>query len=253
MIQHFPFLRLGLVGALSATFVISVVPAATQASSHMDAPLITFDDAANTTDVYAFRSAAGGNAYLSTALAVYPFEEPGIGPNKYNFDDNVLYQIHVATGNDLAKGKATVSYQFLFKTEFKNSGTIAQSFLGVVEQVDDASQNLTQRYTVTKVDRKKRVLFTDAVVPPNNQGLVTKYYNQSDSGENPAREGVASTLDLDRYQVRVEGRIVRIAHLLDGLDLTGKHGSRSPGNLARRTGNSRAAACRCLMGPGKGQ
>ena len=59
------------------------------ASSHMDAPLITLDDAANATNVYAFRSSEGGVQYLSTALAVYPFEEPGIGPNRYNFDDNV--------------------------------------------------------------------------------------------------------------------------------------------------------------------
>ena len=49
----------------------------TQASSHMDAPLITFDDAANTTDVYAFVSRHNGISYLTTALAVYPFEEPG--------------------------------------------------------------------------------------------------------------------------------------------------------------------------------
>ena len=64
-----------------------------QASSHMDAPLITFDDPANTTDVYAFRSSNDEVEYLTTALAVYPFEEPGIGPNKYNFDPNVLYSL----------------------------------------------------------------------------------------------------------------------------------------------------------------
>ena len=35
------------------------------ASSHMDAPLITLDDAANTTDVYAFVSEDGeGRSYL---------------------------------------------------------------------------------------------------------------------------------------------------------------------------------------------
>ena len=41
------------------------------ASSHMDAPLITLDDAANTTDVYAFRSSKDSVEYLTTALAVY--------------------------------------------------------------------------------------------------------------------------------------------------------------------------------------
>src|SRR5437016_10952662 len=83
------------------------------ASSHMDAPLITLDPAANTTDVYAFVNSDNGQKYLTVALGVYPFEEPGIGPNKYNFDDNVLYEIHLALGNDsVAAGRADVSYQF---------------------------------------------------------------------------------------------------------------------------------------------
>jgi hypothetical protein len=197
MKQHHTPLRRALTCVVAT--IIAAAPMCAKASSHMDAPLITLDPAANTTDVYAFVSTRNNTKYLTTALAVYPFEEPGIGPNKYNFDDNVLYQIHVATGSDLAKGKATHSYQFRFKTSFKTTATIAQSYLGVVEQVDDANQNLTQRYTVTKVNRKKRVLLADAVVPPNNQGLVTKYYNQGDSGENPAREGVASPAGLDRY------------------------------------------------------
>ena len=75
------------------------------ASSHMDAPLIVLDDAANTTDVYAFVQNENGQKVLVTALGVYPFEEPGIGPNKFNFDDNVLYEIHVATGKDVAAGR----------------------------------------------------------------------------------------------------------------------------------------------------
>src|SRR5258708_20148210 len=82
------------------------------ASSHMDAPLITLDPAANTTDVYAFVQNENGVKTLVTALGVYPFEEPGIGPNKYNFDPNVLYQLHVALGPDAAAGRPTLSYQF---------------------------------------------------------------------------------------------------------------------------------------------
>src|SRR5438552_17999260 len=81
------------------------------ASSHMDAPLITRDPSANTTDAYAFVQNENGVKVLVTALGAYPHQEPGIGPNKYNFDDNVRYEIHVATGSDLAAGKPTVSYQ----------------------------------------------------------------------------------------------------------------------------------------------
>src|ERR1041385_525027 len=72
------------------------------ASSHMDAPLIIRDPSANTTDVYAFVQGDGSAKTLVTALGVYPHEEPGIGPNKYNFDDDVLYEIHVALGSDVA-------------------------------------------------------------------------------------------------------------------------------------------------------
>lgn len=175
------------------------------ASSHMDAPLITLDDAANTTDVYAFVTNRNGTRYLTTALAVYPFEEPGIGPNKYNFDDNVLYQIHVATGDDLANGRPTLSYQFRFDTKFKNKNTILQSYLGVVQDVDDSSQNLTQTYKVTMVDRRnnsrQRLDYRgrDLLVPPNNQGIATPKYNVNNDGENPAKPGVDFETALDTY------------------------------------------------------
>src|SRR4030095_6085153 len=71
-----------------ALALIALMPASALASSHMDAPLITLDPAANTTDVYAFVQEENGSKVLVTALGVYPFEEPGIGPNKYNFDPN---------------------------------------------------------------------------------------------------------------------------------------------------------------------
>ena len=91
---------------------------------------------------------------LVTALGVYPFEEPGIGPNKFNFDDDVLYEIHVATGGDVAAGRATLSYQFKFDTKFKNQKTILQSYLDVI-RTSMMAQNLTQFYTVTKVNHRR--------------------------------------------------------------------------------------------------
>jgi hypothetical protein len=166
----------------------------------MDAPLITLDPSANTTDVYAFVQTVDGVKYLITALGVYPHQEPGIGPNKYNFDDEALYEIHIATGNDLAAGRATVSYQFEFTTRFKNNNTILQSYLGVVQNVDDAAQNLTQTYTVTRMEGNRReTLLGTGVVPPNNQGNATPFYNRGDNGENPAKDGVSDESQLDRY------------------------------------------------------
>jgi Domain of unknown function (DUF4331) len=199
------------IGAALST--LSLAPSITMASSHMDAPLITRDPSAHITDVYAFVSKLGNVKYLTAAVAVYPFEEPSIGPNKYNFDDNVLYAIHIATGADLAAGKPTASYLFKFDTSFKNNDTIAQSFLGPIENVDDANQNLTQRYSVTKIvhreknegreDERERdtveVLSTSLTVPPNNQGLVTPHYNQNEDGNMFAKEGVNDHSNLDVY------------------------------------------------------
>jgi hypothetical protein len=176
-----------------------------RASSHMDAPLITLDDAANTTDVYAFLTAPGGTKVLSTALVVYPFEEPGIGPNNFNFDPTVNYEIHVAVGNDLARGRPSLSYQFEFTTEVKLRNTIRQSFTGTIMNVNDAAQNLVQRYTVRQLDYRNALrvpvirTLGSGIVPPNNQGNVTPFYNQFDNGEMPAKPGVANRAQLDRY------------------------------------------------------
>jgi hypothetical protein len=172
------------------------------ASSHMDAPLITLDDPANTTDVYAFVAQPGATKYLTVALAVYPHEEPGIGPNIYRFDDNVLYQIHVATGDaDITAGTARYSYQFQFTTRYKTDGTILDQYLGVIKDIDDANQNLVQTYRVTRVDNRtsQSVSLGTGTVPPNNQGIATPYYNVGDSGENQAKDGVADETLLDRY------------------------------------------------------
>jgi hypothetical protein len=198
--------------AAAAGFLLMASAAPAHASSHMDAPLITLDDAANTTDVYAFVSRQNGQKYLTTALAVYPFEEPGIGPNKYNFDDEVLYQIHVATGPDVAAGRATYSYQFRFTTTFRNRKTILQSYLGVINDIGDAAQNLVQTYTVTRVNHRTGAIecLGDGVVPPNNQGNATPKYNQNDDGEQPAKNGVAAETELDRYTKQA------IAELSDG-------------------------------------
>ena len=196
---------------------------AVHASSHMDAPLITRDPAANTTDVYAFVDVDGGEKSLVVALGVYPHQEPGIGPNKYNFDDNVLYELHIATGDDLKAGKPTISYQFQFETTFKNSGTILQSYLGVVTNVADNAQNLVQTYSVTKVDHRdcrrhgrkcsdrrcSGTVLGTGVVPPNNQGIATPFYNQGNNGENPARDGVSTFAELDRY---TQQAITSLAH-----------------------------------------
>ncbi|MGE3165019.1 MAG: DUF4331 domain-containing protein [Planctomycetota bacterium] len=171
------------------------------ASSHMDAPLVTLDPAANTTDVYAFVTGSGATKRVFLALGVYPHQEPGIGPNKYNFDDQVRYEIHLALGNNVATGERDLTYRFEFDTTFRNENTILQSYLGPVMMVGDANQNLVQTYTVTRIDAVTGVetVLGTGLVPPNNQGIATPLYNQGNDGENPAKPGAANASSLDPY------------------------------------------------------
>src|SRR5439155_13722387 len=162
-----------------------VLPA--RASSHMDAPLVVLDPAANTTDVYAFVVVRNGVKFLDVGLAVFPHEEPGVGPNKYGFDQNVLYQIFLA---DPATGADRVAYQFQFADNYKTQATILQAYTGVVAAIGDAAQNFTQSYTVTKVAGTTSTVLGTGMVPPNNQGIATPKYNKNDDGSQPAKDGV---------------------------------------------------------------
>ena len=87
------------IAAAAAGFALMSQTPVAKASSHMDAPLITLDDAANTTDVYSFVTAPGGVKTLTTALAVYPFEEPGIGPAVWGSDGDQYTAIEIAAGS----------------------------------------------------------------------------------------------------------------------------------------------------------
>lgn len=171
------------------------------ASSHMDAPLITLDPAANTTDVYAFVTGAGANKRVTLALGVYPHQEPGIGPNKYNFDDQVRYELHVSTGSHVSTGERDITFRFEFATTYQNQSTILQSYLGPIMTVGDANQNLVQTYTVTRIDESTglETVLGSGIVPPNNQGVATPLYNQGNDGDNPAKPGVANATSLDPY------------------------------------------------------
>ena len=185
---------------LAAAAAIFVCPAIAGASSHMDAPLITLDDAANTTDVYAFVSSRGGVKYLTTALAVYPHEEPGIGPNKYNFDDDVLYEIRVATGDDLKKGRTTYAYQFPFATTYRNRDHHPAVVLGVIGSVGDARRTdpattPSTRSTTHPPDHAARARHR----PAQQSGQRDAEVQPQQRRRAAARDGVADEHDLDVY------------------------------------------------------
>ena len=85
-------------------------------SSHREAPEISKDPVADSTDVYAFVSPDQPGTV--TLIANYiPLEAPAGGPNFYEFGDDVLYEIHVDNNGD---GRADVTYQFRFTHQVTN-------------------------------------------------------------------------------------------------------------------------------------
>src|SRR5215475_13126644 len=135
-------------------------------SSHREAPEITKDPVADSTDVYAFVSPDRPDTV--TLIANYiPLEGPAGGPNFYAFGDEVLYEIHI--DND-ADARADITYQFRFQTTLANPDTFLYN-TGPILSLDSPNWNRRQTYTLTRVkgDRSE-VLASGLTTPPCNIG-----------------------------------------------------------------------------------
>jgi hypothetical protein len=140
-------------------------------SSHREAPTISKDPAADNTDVYAFRTPGDTVTLIANYL---PGEAPNGGPNFYEFDDEVLYEIHVDNDGD---GQENLTFQFRFTTVNTNPNTFLYN-TGPIGSLDDPNWNRRQRYSVTLMQSRKRresrkrstVLGTDLRCPPVNIG-----------------------------------------------------------------------------------
>jgi hypothetical protein len=136
-------------------------------SSHREAPEISKDPVADSTDLYAFVSP--DKASTVTLIANYvPFENPQGGPNFYEFGDDVLYEIHIDNDGDAI---ADITYQFNFQTAVANTNTFLYN-TGPIASLTDKNWNRRQQYSVTKVVRNgpTTVLATGLPCPPCNIG-----------------------------------------------------------------------------------
>jgi hypothetical protein len=136
-------------------------------SSHREAPEISKDPVADSTDVYAFVSPNAPDTV--TLIANYlPLQGPAGGPNFYEFGDDVLYEIHIDNTGD---GRPDVTYKFRFTTTVANPNTFLYN-TGPITSLDSANWNRRQTYTVTRVDRYGRCtsLGRDLACPPCNIG-----------------------------------------------------------------------------------
>src|SRR3989454_9787527 len=175
-----------LLGVLMA--LTSVSPVA-KAASHREAPLIALDPAADNTDTYAFRSWQDSSKVVFI-MNVIPGQDPADGPNYFNFDDNVLYRIHIDNNRDgIAED---IVYELRFTTETRPAlGTLnfplpyvgnphipVPQLQGITALDGPGSEGLTRRqtYSVTEVRRHERTeLFKGQtlVAVPSNAGPAT--------------------------------------------------------------------------------
>src|SRR5438309_9513950 len=166
-----------LAAAASAALIVAFAsrggsPAAAQASSHREAPLISEDPSADNTDTYAFRSPDRPESV--TIISNYiPGEDPAAGPSWYTLSPSARYVIYADKNGD---GKPDVTWRF----RFKNQAPVA--FL----------QNTQQSYTVTRVDgNSSRVVGSGLLTPPDNIGprSTTNYHALAMAGVHDLSDG----------------------------------------------------------------
>jgi len=136
-------------------------------SSHREAPGISKDPVADSTDLYAFVSPDKPDTV--TIIANYvPLEEPDGGPNFYEFGTDVVYDINI--DND-ADAQAEITYRFRFQTQITNPNTFLYN-TGPITSLTSPSWNRRQFYTVTRiVNGQSTVVGSGLASPPCNVGV----------------------------------------------------------------------------------
>jgi Domain of unknown function (DUF4331) len=178
-------------------------------SSHREAPEISKDPVADSTDVYAFVSPDQPDTV--TLIANYiPLQEPAGGPNFYEFGDDVLYQIHIDNSGD---GQSDISYQFRFETRL----TTPTSFLyntGPIGSLSDPNWNSKQFYQVTRVDKSgAHVLGNKLACPPCNVGVLSTPNYEANLGH-PAIHSLSGSIKVFAGQ-RAEEFYVDLGSIFD--------------------------------------
>jgi hypothetical protein len=116
-------------------------------SSHREAPEISKDPVADSTDLYAFVSPDRSDTV--TLIANYvPLQSPAGGPNFYEFGDGVLYEIHIDNDGD---GRPDITFQFNFTTVLQVGGTFLYN-VGPITSLDAPTWNRRQFFDVTRID-----------------------------------------------------------------------------------------------------
>jgi hypothetical protein len=154
--------------AVASIVAITFTVERSEGSSHREAPLISQDPQADTTDVYAF-IAPDAPDKVTLVGNWYPLQEPAGGPNFYSFGDDVWYEFAIDNNGD---AKEDVAYAFQFKTEILDPSTFLYA-TGPITSLDDPNYNVRQYYDVFRKDGtngRYNKIASRLPVPPNNIG-----------------------------------------------------------------------------------
>ncbi len=135
-------------------------------SSHREAPEISKDPVADSTDLYAFVSPDQPDTV--TLIANYiPLQGAAGGPNFYEFGDDVKYDIHIDING---KSEADITYQFRFQTHVADEETFLYN-TAPITSLTSSSWNRKQTYKVIRIDHTgEHTLATGLACPPCNIG-----------------------------------------------------------------------------------
>ncbi len=209
-------------------------------SSHREAPEISKDPAADSTDLYAFMSPDKDAAGTVTLIANYiPLEAPDGGPNFYEFADDVLYEIHIDYTGD---GNPDISYQFSFTTVNNTPASFLYNdgpITSLTPPSPSSPWNRQQTYTLTRVDHHANrwggsgvVLGSGLLCPPCNIGPLSTPNYAALAGTAIHSVGAGPFSAQVFAGQRAEGFYVDLGAVFDLGDLRGFAGDHAGGPAA---------------------
>ena len=192
---------------IAAAGILLAGSATASASSHMDAPLITLDDAANTTDVYAFVRETDGIEVAGDG----PRRLPVRGTRHRTEQVQLRRQRPLRDSRRDRRRRRRRHAEHLVPVPLRHAIQEHQDHSAVVSRRHPGRRRRRAEPDAVLHGDQGRTIAADggrrsagASCRPNNQGNATPFYNRNDNGENPAKDGVATFDELDRYTQAVD-------------------------------------------------
>jgi hypothetical protein len=212
-------------GAVAALGVLASLGVAS-ASSHREAPAISFDPAADNTDVWAWVSSDRSILYI--VAAYNPLEEPSGGPNFNKFSDDVLYQIHIARGDQSLDDVLTYDVRFTTSPIVHVDPADKTAPVGGGKEFFSQLSGQSQTYRVTKHEQGKTAIdiASGVAVAPANIGPRTNVvaYKIGANGYDAFSQTFVKDLGAEGKVwagPRDDGFYVDLARIFDLADLAG--------------------------------